>query len=599
MLKSNKSNKKVFVIIIIIAIILVVGGIVFAVFMKSNNKEEFFKYASQIFENENGFIDNKIEQLNKKKEASPYENIGKFTMNIENENVSSNTLDQINNNFSISFAGNTDNSSKMTEQLIKINYSKEDNFPILYKKVGDIQAIKLNKVMQKYISVNLNVFGNLFNEFAGASNVSENVLTMLGTEDFLSNLKIDNKKYLKVIENTLDESNFTKVSTSQTQGYSIKISNEKLKDILINILKEVKTDETLIDRLNLSAEEIESLIENLNNVQFEDGTITITLYGKDGKLNKIVLQINDELKIEIEKNNTSDENNYNISITASSGGENLIANISINYKGLQTLENVTSNYVVELEMGENKYTYNYENQMNFTNVNIEEFQENEYVDLNNISSSNLQRIVQLMVQKFAQVNLDLMEKAGLKSQNFLSAIIPTFSSSSEFNDEYNEDNINDYENNETNTIDTNNTTATNTSNNVNSTNIANTTSNTTNTTNTTNTANTTNSTNSSNTTNTTQSDLSTSFAETEKNVFNAKYEKYKGDSVKANDLKALMMQTIANNMADDERKIKVSGDITLTGDEIPDGIENSKTYKVELDYSSDGYVNEIKIKVNE
>jgi hypothetical protein len=59
------------------------------------------------------------------------------------------------------------------------------------------------------------------------------------------------------------------------------------------------------------------------------------------------------------------------------------------------------------------------------------------------------------------------------------------------------------------------------------------------------------------------------------------------------------MSIIANNMADEERQIKVTGDITLTGNEVPDSLETSKTYSVEFKKSNDGYVNEAVIKVNE
>ena len=118
-----------------------------------------------------------------------------------------------------------------------------------------------------------------------------------------------------------------------------------------------------------------------------------------------------------------------------------------------------------------------------------------------------------------------------------------------------------------------------------------------------NTTNTTNIATSSNTTNTTTNinessddNLAKSFTETEKNVFNSKYEKYKGDEVEGSKVKQLIMNIIANNMADEERQIKVTGDVTLTGNEVPDSIETTKKYSVEFKKSKEGYVNEAVIK---
>ena len=85
--------------------------------------------------------------------------------------------------------------------------------------------------------------------------------------------------------------------------------------------------------------------------------------------------------------------------------------------------------------------------------------------------------------------------------------------------------------------------------------------------------------------------------EAQRQTFNSKYTKYEGDSKKGSDVKSLVMEIIAGNMAED-REIKVTGDIKIINNQMPENIDNSKTYKVECKYDDEKYINEINITEN-
>lgn len=85
--------------------------------------------------------------------------------------------------------------------------------------------------------------------------------------------------------------------------------------------------------------------------------------------------------------------------------------------------------------------------------------------------------------------------------------------------------------------------------------------------------------------------------EAQRQTFNSKYTKYEGDSKKGSDVKSLVMEIIAGNMAED-REIKVTGDIKIINNQMPEDIDNSKTYKVECKYDDEKYINEINITEN-
>ena len=75
-MKQGNKRKILIIAIVVVILIAVAIGVVLALtktdFMKSN-KDLFFKYASQMFDNENGFGDNRLEQYNEKQKNTVYE----------------------------------------------------------------------------------------------------------------------------------------------------------------------------------------------------------------------------------------------------------------------------------------------------------------------------------------------------------------------------------------------------------------------------------------------------------------------------------------------------------------------------------------------
>ena len=580
----KKSNKKLFIIIIVLAVLIVLCGIVLLLLNKTSIKEDFIKCSEQLFASENGFFDNRIFQYIEKRNSSPNENIGKITFEIENESADSKVVDEINNNFSISFAGNTDNANQSMEQLIKINYSEKANFPILYKKVGDMQGIKLNKIMQKYLTTSSINFTDYFQQ---EQDIDDSSFSISDDDSSFENSQ-DLKNLVKeVLKEKLEEKSFTKVSSQEEEGYVLNISNEKFKEIIVMILEKLEENENILNKINIPKRYVTIIKNSLNNgVQF-DGKTSITLYQKDKVLNRVVFEIDGIMKFDIKKTQKDDEIDYVISVTTIQDNEDASYQLNIGLSGLNDLKTVDENVKLTLENNESRYSINYENKVNFTDISIDKLAENEYVDLDKLSSTEANKVTTLLVQKTLQANINLLKEVGIEDLGNLNSIFPSNAGIdlSGYQATNTQNNTNTPSNNDT----QDNTNATNSTN----TTTQNTTSNTI----TTNTANITNTTeNSISGNNTTRSELATTFSEAEIKVFNSKYESYVGDNVKGSNVKQLIMNVIANNMADEERQIKVTGVVTLTGNEVPDGIEASKEYKIKLSYSNDGYVNGVEIK---
>lgn len=566
-----KKNKKLVIAIVIIIVLILIVGVALAFVMKKNNKDAFFESVSQLFDSKNGFIDNRIENYNQKKASNPFENTGKITFNVPTEGMDTKTADEINNTFNISFMGNIDAPNQKAEELVKINYDKDNNFPILYKKSGDIQAIKLSKITPKYLGVdfskNINIipFAELNGEKLNSFEITQSEKNKIKTE------------YLQIIKDNLEDKNFTKVTTEESNGYVLEISNKQLQDIIVKLIERLKQDDEFLEKFSLTADSLDSVLDNIN---LNEGKTIITIYQKNQKVNRIILELDDFMKIDVKKLEQNDELSYDISITESQASLNIIAKAVIGFTGLDSLETVKESYNIGIDLNGESYTYNVENEVNFTDVEIKDFADKEYADINKLSQANQAKLLQTIMDRFNKINNELMKKAKINPDNFWYNLVPQYYVPETDSNKYDssldieeKDNENEEDDETSQTSDTSDSTET--------------------------TKKTATDSNSTSTDNDSDENLAKSFSETEKNVFNSKYEKYKGDEVEGSKVKQLIMNIIANNMADEERQIKVTGDVTLTGNEVPDSIETTKKYSVEFKKSKEGYVNEAVIKVKE
>ena len=551
-MKPNKS-KKIIIISIIVLVLLLVVGIVYAFvatdLMKSN-KDLFFKYAMQLFDEKNGLLDDKLDKYNEKKKNSLYENYGTFKANINSENIDEETMKYV-NDLNISFVGNIDNPNNRQEELIKINYSKDINFPITYKKVDDSYGIRLDKVVKQFLVLENKDLDKTLEKIGinGLGTIGDSIDTSaLDT----ANLKFSEEElnklrdvYLQDIKNTLEDSNFTKVKTSETEGYALEINTQKFKEILDKILDDLKNDEAMLNKISeiagstISIDDIEKIKSNLDSANMEDQKVIITLHQSKGEIQKLEIQINDEAKIKISKTSTSDELSYNIQFELSKDEQNVNASVDIKYTGLQNLEDVKENYTINLL---DKYQYNIENEVKFIeSAEIKDFTSKDALIINDMDQERLQTILGKIGEKLQEVNQSQMDELGIKVGNPLAYWIPIVDDSNHILEKAQK---------------------------------------------------------AKEQTEQAEQKEMESLEESEKFVFNAKFTNYEGDSVKGTDVKSLVMEIIANNMADEDKKIEVTGDIKIIGEEVPDTIETSKTYKVKCDKNEEGYINKIEITEN-
>ena len=257
-----KSGKKIIGAIIIIALILLlmVGGAFAYIYIKTDifktNKELFFTYFAQITAKD-GFLDQRIQQFNEKKSNTPYENSGKITVGVEYPDDSMDKIIEKVNDLSIRFSGKTDALNQKVDQKIEIDYGNDVIFPVNYRQDGNKFGIQTDKLSKKFISIrneNLEEFvENLGGESAASIpnkifSISELIMEeIVFTEEEKSQL---NQIYGTILKQGLLEENFSSIKLEQSESYTLELSNEQLKNIIIKLIETTKENTLLIDKIN-------------------------------------------------------------------------------------------------------------------------------------------------------------------------------------------------------------------------------------------------------------------------------------------------------------------------------------------------------------
>ena len=349
---GQKKNKGLLIaIIVILVIIILLAGVMAYLYiftdMFKSNKQLFFKYTSQIVQNEDGFIDNQLIQYFEKKKSTSYENNGEITFEVSIPNMEDDL--ELANNFNITFSGKEDPSNVKSEKEIHVNYSDNVNFPLIYRKTNNITGIQTEYIGSNFVAVRND------EEVSGLEEVNH-ILQLQNLE--FSNEEIQNLKttYFNNILNQLDDNKFSTLTEGDLTGYRLTLTGEELKNVLVQILNVLKTDENTMHKLNeilgsvnstsqLDTDSIDELIDNINNTLEISNNIEITVYTAGGNLNRIDIRMaSNTLTISKEKNEQAIT--YTISVNVAENDTSV--DFTATYTGINS-DNVNETYGIALE----------------------------------------------------------------------------------------------------------------------------------------------------------------------------------------------------------------------------------------------------------
>ena len=471
-MKQKKSKIIIILIIIVILVIILasLGIAYFATDLFKSNKTLFAKYAGQIADENQGFIENALQQYNEKKQSNTYSDKGTFSVNAS-ANSSTTNLDNV-NKFNVTYTGQVDTTNSKNEQNVSINYSDSVKFPVNYKKIGNKIGLQTDYVGSKYIGVESDKMEKLsldtntinsseaeqtssnvdINEIKDGTTELKNILQNPFSQDDIVNIK---NNIISIMDG-ISDSKFSNINDSNGKGYKLVLSGDDLKNVVIQLLQKLSQDTETLDKINeylqnqgnsnkLTATQIEKEITNItNNSDFDNETLELTVYKKNGKINKFIIKIED-LEIDVEKNNSNNNIEYNVVVDANYNNEKMKIGLKAVYKGLETMQQVNENYELSIENSQNTYTYQLTNMVDFTQTKeIEDFTSDNSLILTDYDKDVVSNFLVQVGQRIQEVNSTQMAQLGIEeSDNPIVHLIPSFGTYSDIISNMNTSQINE------------------------------------------------------------------------------------------------------------------------------------------------------------
>lgn len=434
---QKKSNKIILIIIIILVILILLAGVAYAYFSTDifkSNKDLFFKYITQIGEEKEGFIEPQLKEYFEKQKSTPYLDEGGISVHI----TASNGQGQFENtnNMNLTFDGQVDNTNSQKVQNISLNYSDSVKFPLSYKQIGNTIGIQTNYVGSKYVATNSSSEGVLDENTQNLEKIQELANVQLTNED----LQPIKDTYFSVLNQQLQDSNFSKIEEANSKGYKLTLKGEELKNLMVKLLETLKNDQTTLDKLNeyikiqknsskITASNLDNLIKDINNnSELNNENLEVTVYQTKGKITSLNVKT-DEVEVKLEKRLTGNDLQYNVELQVNQDNQLGKIGLIAKFAGLQSMQNITENYELTLEMEEIKYQYNYNNNVEFTDItNIEMFNNNNSVMLNEMNQEDRNNFINAVMERIQSVNKNQMEELGVEeNENPLIYVLPSIS----------------------------------------------------------------------------------------------------------------------------------------------------------------------------
>ena len=452
---NQKKNTKILLILIIIIVIIILAGVgilVFATDIFKSDKEMFFKYMADIGDSKKGFIDDGLKQYFEKKNNTPYNDEGEFSVNISSDNEQKKFGNV--NNFNISFSGQVDTANSKAAQNISLNYSNDVKFPINYKQIENKIGLQTKYVGSKFVAIETEKLNKLSEDLDDVESYGEMVdkLQKMGkvelTEDEKSHIK---DTYITVINQQLEKDKFSKVKESDMSGYKLSLTGTDLQNVLVKLLETLKNDQTTVDKLNeylkiqknsakITASQIDDAIKSIkDDTDFSDKNFEIAVYQKNRDVCKLVIETT-EGTIAIEKKIEGNQQNIVVSYEMKEDKKSKIS-FSANFENLESLQNIKENYELIMslpEVAESStttdvdsevvvYKYNFSNDVNFTDsATVEDFSSDNSLMLTDYDSDQVSSFLNAVVERISEVNEQQMGQLGLEaSENPIVNIIPS------------------------------------------------------------------------------------------------------------------------------------------------------------------------------
>lgn len=350
----RNGSKVLIIVLVVIAVLAIVGGIFAYLYFGTDtfksNQELFARYLVQNMNEISQTVSlNQLEQLEEKLKQNNYEESIAISYAEEEgeEPIGQLTIDTQNDPINKKNYGIIGLSMEDLDDTLEIEYMKED----------DTYSIRFTNSVKQFLSIENKNLKQLAEKLGMKEETIDQIPNTIDLEEFsLDELRFTEEekqtelnKYSTLLYNNIAKEKYTKTrkvlitvngKTITTNAYILTLDMQDLKTLGTNLLETLKQDEIILSKLQIIDEKIEKyskgsikesfvelvqgLIDELNEGEPIESTITITVYEQDKKtvrikaeqgLDSIILDtIATEGKTQINLNYTSiDEENTQLS----------------------------------------------------------------------------------------------------------------------------------------------------------------------------------------------------------------------------------------------------------------------------------------------
>lgn len=482
----RSKNKIIIIVIVIIMLLTLAGGafayIYFGTGLFNNPKENFYTYLLQNEKVISTLAEEEFRAYNTKTRQVPYTNNSQLSFNYSQSG--SNELNFI-NDITVVTQGKTNYAENKEYKNFDIQYKAESLFDFKYLKTNDKYGLLSNEVTNKYVAVENKNLKELFTKMGYTQEELQEIPDSFEIPDYSQFLNLtDNEKntimnkYMNIILENVPDEQYKKNDKStinvfnvdhSVNSYEMQLTQKQLYQLGKTLLETLKVDMQMLNiiKSNMDLNGITSIeIEDIQNriqVYIDDiiskqSLLTdniafrIVVYESKGQTirTEIIIQ-NDKTTIDLLQTDTSitaninysafGVNNYDPIVTISSKKEkvNNEIKVTVEVKALDdelgTVQmafsgniiggieenNIEEKYEVTLIFGGVNFSVKYNNKMAYdTNLQVEEINKDNAGILNEYSSNTLIVLINGITERLQEILQEKLEVIGISTQSILS-----------------------------------------------------------------------------------------------------------------------------------------------------------------------------------
>lgn len=369
--KKRRMIKIVITVFIVIILIAVLVMLYLTTDMFKSDETLFFKYLGKNSENmseiQNMLKNQDFEDILK---SNIYTENDELTINyIEDYGTTSENTDNIINKLKLKINGETDKENDYQYKNIQLlNDDDDKSIQLELLQNNEIYQITMPELFAQSIDIentNLEEFAEKIGYNYTGNNINFDITENLKFSE--EEIEILKDKYINLIKVKVDKNDFSKKSNQKiaingkeitANEYILKLTKEEFNNIYLDILKELKNDEIILNKIDTVQEmynlglqnvkqinfrevyisNIEETINNINRTNIGVDETNIIVYESKGKTVSTIIETTD---YEIDFDNLFDDNK--------------------NFSAITVIENENETKKIQLETNDNniKYTINY------------------------------------------------------------------------------------------------------------------------------------------------------------------------------------------------------------------------------------------------